>query len=87
MEHFVAYHSVKQMERLLEQDGALNFLSRKSGLLKKAIDNTVWVIQGLPAGRRTEYSLCGVYIAEDRNVSITLRHPLGEFSVACLPSN
>lgn len=64
MEHFVAYHSVKQMGRALEQEGELNFLSGKLGLLKKAIGKTVWVIQGVPAGKRTEYSLCGAYIAD-----------------------
>lgn len=63
MEHFIAYHSVKQMGRSLEPDGTLNFLSRKVGLLRKAIGNTVWVIQGSPTAKRTQYSLMGTYLA------------------------
>ena len=64
MDHFVAYHSLKQMGRHLEPQGGLNFLSRKLGILRKAIGNTVWVLQGAPAGKRTEYSLLGSYIAD-----------------------
>lgn len=64
MEHFVAYHSVKQMGRTLTYDGELRFLSRKLGLLRKAVGNTVWIIQGSPAGKRTAYSLHGSYVAD-----------------------
>jgi hypothetical protein len=64
MEHFVAYHSVKQMGRTLEPNGELNFLSRKHGLLKRAVGNTVWIVQGMPDGKRIAYSLQGAYIAD-----------------------
>lgn len=64
MEHFVAYHSVRQMGRTLEPDGKFHFLSRKLGLLKRAVGSTVWIVQGLPDGKRTLYSLEGAYIAE-----------------------
>lgn len=63
MEHFVAYHSVKQMGRPYEPDGTLRFLSKKVGLLRKAIGGTVWVVQGSPIGNRTQYSLMGAYEA------------------------
>ena len=64
MEHFVAYHSVKRMGRTLEPDGELHFHSRKLGLLRKAVGNTVWIIQGSPDGKRTTYSLHGAYVAD-----------------------
>jgi hypothetical protein len=44
--------------------GELRFLSRKLGLLKKAIGSTIWVVQGIPEGKNTTYSLCGTYIAD-----------------------
>jgi len=44
--------------------GALTFLSKKLGLLKKAIGNTVWVVQGTPNGKKTAYTLCGAYVAD-----------------------
>lgn len=64
MEHFVAYHSIAQMGRPLQLEGTLNFVSRKVGHLKKALGNTVWVVQGSPARGRTEYELLGAYIAK-----------------------
>ena len=44
--------------------GTLAFLSRKLGLLKRAVGNTVWVVQGTPVGKKTAYTLCGAYIAD-----------------------
>lgn len=64
MEHFIAYHSAKTMGYELEPSGELRFLSRKLGVLKKAIGNTVWVVQGIPDGKKTAFSLCGAYIAD-----------------------
>ena len=64
MDHFIAYHSVRQMGRELQPSGHLEFLSRKLGLLKMAVGNTVWMVQGSPAGKGTAYSLCGAYVAE-----------------------
>lgn len=64
MEHFVAYHSAQRMGYELESSGELRFLSRKLGLLKKAIGHTVWVIQGIPEGKKTAFSLCGAYLAD-----------------------
>lgn len=64
MDHFVAYHSVQRMGYELEPSEELDFLSRKIGLLNKAIGQTVWVIQGKPNGRKTTYSLSGSYIAD-----------------------
>lgn len=42
----------------------LVFYSKKVGLLKKAIGQNVWVIQGVPNKPKTSYFLCGSYIAE-----------------------
>lgn len=64
MEHFIAYHSANRMGYELESSGELRFLSRKFGLLKKAIGNTVWVVQGIPDGKKTAFSLCGAYVAD-----------------------
>lgn len=64
MEHFVAYHSAQRMGYELESSDELRFLSRKLGLLKKAVGNTVWVVQGVPEGKKTAFSLCGVYVAD-----------------------
>lgn len=63
MEHFVAYHSVKTMGYTYEPCGELNFLSRKLGLLKRSIGNTIWVIQGVPTGKATDFTLVGCYLA------------------------
>ncbi len=63
MEHFIAYHSAKTMGYELESSDELRFLSRKFGVLKKAVGNTVWVVQGIPNGKRTAFSLCGAYVA------------------------
>jgi HNH endonuclease len=46
-----------------QSDGELGFLSKKLTVLKKAIGNTVWVVQGIRDGRKTAYTLCGAYIA------------------------
>lgn len=64
MEHFIAYHSAEKMEREYEADGSLAFWSRKNaGLLNKAVGNLVWIVQGTRRGSKTEYALCGVYVA------------------------
>jgi hypothetical protein len=65
MEHFIAYHSAQRMGYEYGSPGSLTFLSRKLGVLKKAIGNTVWVVQGTPNGKKTAYTLCGAYIAEN----------------------
>jgi hypothetical protein len=52
----------------LEPSDELRFLSRKLGLLKKAVGNTVWVVQGIPDGKKTAFSLCGAYIADHIDV-------------------
>ena len=64
VENFVAYHSVRTMGRALSSVDRLHFYSRKLGLLKKAIDQKVWVIQGLPQGKETSFELVGGYVAE-----------------------
>lgn len=71
MDHYIAYHSATRMGYQLEPSGELNFLSRKLGILKKAVGNTVWVVQGIAAGRKTTYSLCGAYLAEQINLEDT----------------
>lgn len=48
----------------LEPSDELRFLSRKLGVLKKAVGNTVWVVQGIPDGKKTAFSLCGTYVAD-----------------------
>jgi HNH endonuclease len=63
MEHFIAYHSVKRMGSDYGSSGELDFLSKKLGVLKQAIGNNVWVIKGIPSRKKTDYFLCGVYIA------------------------
>ena len=68
MEHFIAYHSAQKMGYELEPSDELRFLSRKLGLLKKAVGNAVWVIQGVPDGKKTAFSLCGAYIADHIDV-------------------
>lgn len=64
MEHFIAYHSAQRMGYDYGSPGALTFLSKKLGLLKKAIGNTVWVVLGTPDGKKTAYTLCGAYVAD-----------------------
>lgn len=68
MEHFVAYHSAQRMGYELEPSDDLRFLSRKLGLLKKAVGNTVWIVQGIPEGKKTEFSLCGAYVADQVDI-------------------
>jgi hypothetical protein len=87
MEHFVAYHSAQRMGYELESSTELRFLSRKLGLLKKAVGNTVWVVQGVPEGRRTAFSLCGAYIADhvdiedsSSNLYVIFGHRVKEFA-------
>lgn len=63
LEHFIAYHSEKVMGCEYEAHGELNFLSSKIGLLKKAIGNKIWVVNGARGNGRTQYALSGVYIA------------------------
>ncbi len=62
-EHFIAYHSAKVMGFEYEAQGKFEFLSAKVGLLKKAIGNRVWVVNGSPTNGGTRYSLRGVYTA------------------------
>lgn len=64
MENFIAYHSALKMGYELESSSELRFLSRKLGVLKKAVGNTVWVVQGIPDGKKTAFSLCGAYVAD-----------------------
>jgi hypothetical protein len=64
MEHFIAYHSARIMGYDYGSSGALVFLSKKLGLLKKAVGNTVWVVEGTPDGKKTAYTLCGAYVAD-----------------------
>lgn len=64
MEHFIAYHSAQRMGYEFDFSNDLYFLSKKLGLLKKAIGNTVWVVQGMPSGKKTAFTLCGAYTAE-----------------------
>jgi hypothetical protein len=69
-QHFVAYHSVQVRGCYCWEPGmqksweTLNFLSSKIGLLKQSIGNIVWVIQGDRVNRKTNYTLCGAYIAQ-----------------------
>ena len=67
MEHFIAYHNAEKMGFVYES-AKLNFFSRKIGVLRKAIGNTVWVIQNIPVGKKNEYFLCGAYIADSVDV-------------------
>jgi HNH endonuclease len=68
MEHFIAYHSAKTMGYEFEPSDQLRFLSRKLGVLKKAVGNTVWAVQGIPDGKMTAFSLCGAYVADSIDV-------------------
>ena len=86
MEHFIAYHSAKTMGYELESSDELGFLSRKFGVLKKAVGNTVWVVQGIPDGKKTAFSLCGAYVADrvdvedpDSNLYVISGHRVKEF--------
>ena len=64
-EHFIAYHSVQKMGYDLTPDGHLRFLSKKQGLLKKAIGNIVWVMKGVPNQKGTSFSLFGLYLGSN----------------------
>lgn len=93
MEHFVAYHSAQRMGREFETTEELGFLSKKLGLLKKAIGGTVWVVQGIPVGKKTAFTLCGAYIADrialedsSSNLYIISGKRVTEFD-PCLPLN
>lgn len=68
MEHYIAYHSAKKMGYELSPTAALRFLSRKFGVLKNAVGKHVWVVQGIPDGKTTAYTLCGVYKADSVDV-------------------
>ena len=57
MKHFIAYHSAQRMGREYGAPGELLFLSKKIGLLKQAVGNTVWVVQGLPNGKNSTVCL------------------------------
>lgn len=63
-EHYIAYHSAQKMGYEFEPSDELRFLSKKLGLIKKAIGNKVWVVQGTPDGKKTAFTLCGCYIAD-----------------------
>lgn len=86
MEHYVAYHSAKKMGYEFEPTRTLCFYSRKLGVLKKAIKNTVWIVQGIHDGKKTTFSLCGAYLAErvdvedpTSNLYVISGHMLKEF--------
>lgn len=86
MEHFIAYHSAQKMGYELESSDELRFLSRKLGLLKRAVGNTVWVVQGIPGERKTAFSLCGAYVADrvdvedpSSNLHVISGHRVKEF--------
>lgn len=64
MQHFIAYHNAQKMGHEYGASGKLSFLSRKPGVLKQALGNTVWVIQGVRTGGHTRFTLCGAYVAE-----------------------
>lgn len=64
MEHFVVYHSAKTMGYELEAMDVLKFRSKKLPLLKKAIGNTVWVVEGIPSKKGTAFTLWGAYTAD-----------------------
>ena len=64
MDHFIAYHSTERMGREYQAGERLQFLSKKIGLLRKAVGNTVWVVQGSRNGKRTDYTLHGAYLAD-----------------------
>ena len=79
MEHFIAYHSARTMGYHFESSPELRFLSRKVGVLKRALGNTVWVIQGIPTGPKTVFALCAAYMAdqlelEDASSSLHVIH-------------
>lgn len=89
MEHFIAYHSAQTMgyEFDAHNNDDLNFFSRKLSVLKRAIGNAVWVIQGVRDGKKTAYSLCGSYIADQvdvedsfSNLYVITGHRIKEFS-------
>lgn len=62
-DHFVAYHNAEKMGYEYDSQKELVFYSTKLGVLKKAIGNTVWVIQGTRYGNKIAYTLCGAYVA------------------------
>ena len=71
----------------LEPYGELRFLSRKLGVLKKAVGNTVWVVQGIPNGKKTAFLLCGAYVADrvdvedpSSNLHVISGHRVKEFA-------
>jgi hypothetical protein len=64
MEHFIAYHSAQRMGREFKLSAEPSFMSKKLGVLKKAIGNKIWVVQGIPYGKKIAFTLCGAYIAD-----------------------
>lgn len=63
MRNFVAYHSIEKMGYEYPIGGNLCFYTKKHGVAAGAIDNLVWVIEGIKiSGKLTTYALCGVYI-------------------------
>lgn len=64
VQHFVAYHNVRKNGRSLVPSDSMRFFSKKLGVLKQAVGNLVWVIQGLPgAGRTTGFQVLSVQLA------------------------
>jgi len=62
--HYVAYHNVRKNGYSLKPGKAMRFFSKKLGVLKQALGNTVWVIQGVPReGRGTTFQLLGAHRA------------------------
>jgi len=64
MEHFVAYHSVKIRRVEYNHPGVLHYEHKKLKLLKSAIGNNVWLVQGNKNGKKTDFTLLGAYIAD-----------------------
>ncbi len=74
MKHFVAYHSVKQtgssLKDAMEGFEELVFWSRKLPIIKQAIGNIVWLIEGVQSKKDTLFLLHGAYTAKDVNSGV-----------------
>jgi hypothetical protein len=62
MSDYIAYHSVRKMGRPFESTTHFEFYSRKAeSILRRAIGERAWCIEGTPDGRSTVYRLVGVF--------------------------
>ena len=62
MSDYIAYHSVRKMGRPFESTTHFEFYSRKAeSILRRAIGERTWCIEGTPDGRSTVYRLVGVF--------------------------